>query len=313
MKLSPRPMIALAALAAMLAPPPLAAREADEVMLRTGELPSIEVFGERPLSPEEVRKSVRDIFEIRMPFDPIPRFHEELCLQVAGLGETIGAEVAARIRANATAAGLKIDRPGCDSNALVMVVDRPARLVERLRDEYPQLFSVAANREIDAQLSAGRPAIAWSLGGLRNSRGTPMAGTSALPGGQVVTANASVAWQQTDAYFPSRIRVPFSRSKELSVVVFDVRQLDDVHLVQLADYATVHLLATPRRDVAVTGGEVPTILGLFALGPRAAPAELTALDRAYLKGLYTMEPNGWSSRLAGYALAAYESGAQAGD
>ena len=313
MKLSPRPMIAIAALAAMLVPPALAAREADQVMLRTGELPTIEVLGERPLTPEEVRKSVRDIFEIRMPFDPIPRFHDDLCLKVAGLGETFDAEVAARIRANATAAGLKTGRPDCKTNALVMVVDRPARLIERLRDEYPQLFTVNANREIDAQLGARRPAIVWSPDGLRNSRGAPMAGTSALPGGQVITANPSVAFQQSDAYFPSRIRVPFSRTKEVSVVVFDVRQLDDVHLVQLADYATVHLLATPRRDVAVTGGEVPTILSLFALGPRAAPAELTALDRAYLKGLYTMEPNGWSSRLAGYALAAYESEAQAGD
>jgi hypothetical protein len=298
---------AIAALVAALAPTtPAAADDRETVMIRTEDISTIEVVRERPLSSEEVKDGVRTIFARRMPFDPIPRFHDELCVEVAGLGEQLGAEVAGRIRANAAAAGLEVDAPGCKANALVMVVDRPERLVERLREEHPQLFSVAAVRQIEQQLGGKRPAIVWSLGGLRNSRGAPLNGSSALPGGTVVTANAGVAWPQTDAYSPSRIRNPFSRSKELSVVVFDVRQLADVHLVQLADYATVQLLATPRADGALTADEVPTILSLFALGPRKAPPELTALDRAYLKGLYAMDPNDWSSRLGGFALAAYE-------
>lgn len=297
----------LAALALVLAPAAVSAQR-DTVNIRTEDLSTIEVVGERPLTAAEVKDGVREIFQRRSPFDPIPRFHDALCVHVAGLGETLGTEVGNRIRANALAAGLETGKPGCETNALVIVVNRPERLVARLREEKPQMFSVASIRQIEPQLRTNRPAIVWSLGGLRNSRGAPLVGNAALPGGLVVAANANFAWPQTDAFSPSRVKVPFSRSKELSVVMFDVRKLDDVHLVQLADYATVQLLATPRADVAVTSNDVPTILSLFELGPRKAPAELTALDRAYLKGLYTMEPNAWSSRLGGFALAAYQAG-----
>lgn len=280
--------------------------QGETVSIRTQDLSTIEVVGERPLSHQEVKDGVREIFQRRTPFDPIPRFHDDLCVHVAGLGETIGAEVANRIRANAKDAGLGLAQPGCAANALVLVVDRPARLVERLREEEPHMFNVSTSRQIDAQLGTNRPVISWSALGLRNSAGGALLPGVALPGGQTFGTLAGFEFPINDAYRPSRISNPFSRSKQLSVVVFDVRKLNDVHLVQLADYATVHLLATPRADIAETAGDLPTILSLFARGPRKAPAELTALDRAYLKGLYAMEPNAWSSRLGGFALAAYE-------
>ena len=311
MKIVMKASFGLATLCTLMAPAAFAASTAsagqgETVMIRTEDLSTIEVVGERPLSAREIKDGVRDIFQRRMPFDPIPRFHDDLCLHVAGLGDTIGDEVANRIRANAEDAGLGLAKPGCTANALVLVVDRPARLVERLREEKPQMFSVATSRQINAQLGTNRPVITWSAFGLRNSVGGAMLPGVALPGGQAFSPLAGFEFPITDAYSPTRITNPFSRSKQLSVVIFDVRKLDDVHLVQLADYATVHLLATPRADIAETADDVPTILNLFAHGPRNAPAELTALDRAYLKGLYTMEPNAWSSRLGGFALAAYQ-------
>jgi hypothetical protein len=90
---------------------------------------------------------------------------------------------------------------------------------------------------------------------------------------------------------------------------FDLDQLEDVHVNQLADYATLHLLGNPRDTAERETAGVPTILDLFARGPRKAPLEMTSLDRAYLRGLYQLRNTDWAWHLTASVLRAYHTAA----
>jgi hypothetical protein len=63
-------------------------------------------------------------------------------------------------------------------------------------------------------------------------------------------------------------------------------------LTQIADYAAMRGLAMVRpSELADSDG---TILSLFEPGANAATPELTEFDRAYLKGLYSLQGRRWA-------------------
>ena len=68
--------------------------------------------------------------------------------------------------------------------------------------------------------------------------------------------------------------------------MFDWNQLDGVQIQQLADFAPLHLLGSPRMSANTADTRVPTILSLCEQGPDRAPQRLTTFDRAYLCAIY---------------------------
>ncbi len=76
-----------------------------------------------------------------------------------------------------------------------------------------------------------------------------------------------------------------------ALVVVDAAAVEGLTVTQLADYATLRLLA-PTSDMRTLSVDAeaqatPTILTLLRDGA-AAPAEMTRFDRAYLKSLYSL-------------------------
>ncbi|MGB7405391.1 MAG: hypothetical protein WA906_06860, partial [Pacificimonas sp.] len=205
-------------------------------------------------------------------------------------------------------ATLEIDDADCTANALVLVVDEPERLIERMRDWKPRLFDVRADREIGAAIKRGDTVIGWSRGAVGDRRGQEILPGAGVPGDSsglsfgLPGAEAPV----TSTGFPSRVSIGFSYRRDVSVVIFDVRRLEGVHLNQLADYATIYLIGSPRRLLEHEKLAGLSILTLFEDGPLAAPIGLTRLDRAYLRGLYSLRPNENSRRLAASTRVAYE-------
>jgi hypothetical protein len=284
----------------------------DTVNIRTEPLDTIEVIGERPLSHDEISSDIYELAQSNRFGAPIPRFHDPLCLHVSGLGQQLEAEVAELIRDNARDATMEVAAPGCSVNALVILVDNPERLVERMRETRPELFDPRSKSEIRAATHRNDPVIAWNIMTVRNRDGRSLTQASALPGGIGATAgqaffdNPASNIPMTDTWTPSRYTINYSYARAISVVIFDVRRLEGVHLNQLADYATMYLIGSPRRLLEHEKLAGTSIMTLFEAGPLNAPIGLTRLDRAYLRGLYSLKPNENSRRLAASTRVAYE-------
>ncbi|AWW75274.1 hypothetical protein CD351_12625 [Erythrobacter sp. KY5] len=286
----------------------LQAQESRETVNIRIDEPEIEVRADRPLREEEVRQGVKDISHSRRPREAIPRFIDPLCLTVVGLGAELSERVATRVRANAVDAGLELGERGCTANAVVIVVDRPGTLLDRLRRERPQIFNADAVRDIRTEINRGLPFVAWNIEGVqpRFARSANEQNTGAVGGSGFLFDDAAGNVAQQREYGASRFRASLPRTRSSSFIVFDVRQLENVHLNQIADFATLQLLGSPRRNFDADELAASSILTLFEGDVLTGPQSLTQLDKAYLRGLYSMPPGTWGSRLETYSKRAYQ-------
>ncbi|MDM7956344.1 hypothetical protein [Blastomonas sp.] len=255
----------------------------------------IEVLGQREVAKKVLKDNLRELMAPIPLFDVIPKFFQPLCLQVVGMAPDASAIVSDRINRTALDVGLDPAKPNCRANALVVVVDDPRALFEKMLTRRRGIVGIAEMRDVQTrqlrdELRARKPAVAWNLSNLANSNGATQDGE-----GFVIATSISA----------SRLTSNFYRPKSLSVVLFDSTRIKDVTLDQLADYAALHLLGSPRRQIDFDSVAVPSLLSLFAQGPEAAPSELTQFDRAYLKGLYTLEAGALRSRVPGAVLAGF--------
>lgn len=260
---------------------------------------AIEVRGDRSLTREEILRGERALYEAGSPYRTAPRFYDPVCVAVVGLAGRQNDVVAERIRANIREAGVDLAGPGCKPNALVSANRNPEAVIDALRRRDPQLFNRVSDAAIRRQIEAGNPVIAWGETALRANDGIVFGEQSAS------SQNPSLAVPVSVGSLPSRLRAPLYHAKINALVFFDLDRLEDVHVNQLADHATLHLLGDPRDPVDHAEVRVPTILSLFAEGPSKAPPAMTSLDRAYLRGLYALRSDDWGSRLTANVLSSY--------
>lgn len=251
----------------------------------------IDVLATKPLERGELMRGLQRLVEHRSIVIPAYRFENDLCLSVAGLETGQREAFKQRIWRNASDAGLRVGGKKCQTNAYVMVVDQPEvlfnRLMKRRRDLFgPLRFRDVTEDQLRRELREGRPAVAWSRLTMHN------------PDGAVIDELGVLQAQRPR---PSRLAHPTSMAKLISVVIFDANQIDGIELTKIADYASLHLLASPRRTINFAGEDdlarIPTILSLFHVGPEAAPSDLTLFDRSYLRGVYDAQPNMLNNRL----------------
>jgi len=256
----------------------------------------IEVLLPRQLEKKEVARTVSNLYEWRLFKEVVPRFFEPLCPRVAGVEKDVAQKVEARLSAVARYVGLDEAEANCRPNAFVIVLEQPVPMFDQLVAKRPGLLGNYQNRDLHIRairgaLKSGRPLVAWNQIEVRNFDGPTLQDVDGPP---VIRTP-----------FASRLRSNTFEAKAVSVVVFDKKQLVDVEAVQMADIAALHLLASPRRYADLDNVETPTLLTLFRKGPDKSPREMTAFDRAYLKGIYALRRNDWSNRVNRSVLAAY--------
>lgn len=298
-----------ALLAAML---PLAAVHAQTSPPGTGDAEdgaAIIVQGERELEIDELRDAVRDVAMRGRSYErPLSRYQAPLCPHVVGMGERMGTYVTERIRSNAIAAGVEVADEGCDANALLIVTDDQDKLIEGMKKSLPDLFGPQASRQIKAAQNRRDAAIVWSSFVAQGPRGRNGGATDVAVGNSLegAFANAGGAAQERRLTRASRFDIAYSIEKALTTLVFDVDRINGVHLDQLSDFATMRILGSPQPTIDIEQEGAVSILNLFDTEPAAAPMRMTALDQAYLKGLYAMRPNDPATRLEHFVKLAYE-------
>lgn len=204
---------------------------------------------------------------------PLAKLRSPLCLVVAAEDQDFARIVAKRIIDNARAAGVRTRRSGCSPNALVSFTDDARAQMQAVRDGGRKLFRRMSEKEIDAALAARDPAYVFQAVEMTPRIGEGDADFGFPAGGENWTSERSV------------LRTP--EDLLTTMVVFEDSAIGGFSPVQLADYATLRLLA-PTAEVAADAALAPrTILSLF-VAPAEAPREWTASDRAYLRALYTM-------------------------
>jgi hypothetical protein len=267
----------------------------------------IVVRHDRPVTEREIRQGVHKLIDRITVIDAMPRFIGSVCLKVMGLEANMARKVEDRIRKHILDLELELADGKCRPNAMVIVAGDPELMLSSLRRSRPWIFgqlqpaavgngvSVPGRNfsfsTLRSEVERGKPAVAWSVNVPPNA-----------PQGAIFVSGAGAGGPQLAARWEAFRSQTVPRPKSHAVVMFDWRQLNGVHLDQLADYATLQLLGSPRRNVDSSYAAVPTILTLFAEGPERAPQRLTRFDRAYLCGLHRMPPSFFAFRLTGYAI-----------
>ncbi len=210
--------------------------------------------------------------------EALARFPDAVCPSSEGMPLDYDARIVARIRADATVAGIAVDKPGCRPNVIVLVVPSGQAVVRELRRTQSYIFGDLEPHRIAAIAADAGPVHAWTVTRRRSrDADTERVGTMMQDVPEIQVRDASIILAAT--------RLDMTAS----VLLVDVGAVIGKTVNQIADYAAMRTLA-PTRPAGTghhSANPDDTILGLFAPGdPAGRPRGLTGFDTGYLKALY---------------------------
>ena len=210
--------------------------------------------------------------------EALARFPDTVCPSSEGMPLDYDARIVARIRADATAAGIAVDKPGCHPNVIVLVVPSGQAVVRALRRTRSYVFGDLEPHQIAVMAADAGPVHAWTVTRRRSrDADTERVGTMMQDVPEIQVRDASIILAAT--------RLDMTAS----VLLLDVDAVIGKTVNQIADYAAMRTLA-PTRPAGTghhSANPDETILGLFAPGdPAGRPRGLTGFDAGYLKALY---------------------------
>jgi hypothetical protein len=278
-----------AALLALLqpTPPPPPAQPAPAPA--EGELNTVEevvVRGQRRPVTEFVRQNAAPTVHRRLS-----RWEGDLCPGLVGLPPKRARYVVDRIAMEALAVGLRVGRPGCRPNVLVIVAADGNEAAAQFRVRFGGRFfaerplhmdmsSGGGGQTLDDFMSTPRPVRWWHVSRLKGSDGRELIGVPVPndPEGRVVP--------MVEGTGASRLRSMLREDLDRVLIIVDVMQLERVTNEALASYLAMVSLA--QLNPEAEPGSLPSILTLFRDRDNGLPLPdtLTEWDRAYLRGLY---------------------------
>ncbi|HEY5721068.1 MAG TPA: hypothetical protein VIT45_01975 [Allosphingosinicella sp.] len=235
---------------------------------------------------EEVERQIKDFVGALTQAPPrsqLSRFESSICPGVAGLPPGQKESVIARMRRVGEAAGLRVGKPGCIPNVMLMVASDKRAFIEALKRKHPYFFDSMPSDELRRLVSEPGPAAAWQIDGPPLSAdGTAMA-TGGGPGAEFYVNRTT----RKGSLITASARPQF----QAAAVVVEQKALEGLTTIQLADYAAMRAFA--RTDPArLPETSPPTILKVLeAPMGSEVPLTLTAWDLSFLKGLYAATDN----------------------
>ena len=205
-----------------------------------------------------------------LPEGKLHKLRYPMCLLVAAEDSEFAKAVATRVVDNAEAAGVAVRRGRCAPNTLIAFTDDAVGQLREMRRYYLQFYGSQYIEQIDHMLATETASFAFH---------EPM---QLWMGPEVFQGQREVIGQP-DVFG--------------AAVVIEQAEADGLDPVQLADFATLRLLAPtidPGKMPQDTPQDAATILTLFSDRDNA-PRAMTAFDRAYLRSLYAM-PRGSSAK-----------------
>ncbi|TWB70781.1 hypothetical protein FBZ87_107165 [Nitrospirillum amazonense] len=213
----------------------------------------------------------------RAPYsDQIARWDRAVCPQVQNVPADISAFITTRIRAIAQAVGAPTSRASCKTNVDIFFTDQPQRLMDAVADKYPRLLGYHFVHQAKALSQVTRPIQAWYVTSTSNG---------------ILTAIDDPYQMSLGGGLGSRLSTGGLRPVLTHVLmVVNTDRILGLKLGAVADYLGVLALAQPK--VLGQCGDLPSILDLFAANcaDDQKTATLSAADKAYLEGLYSMDP-----------------------
>lgn len=226
----------------------------------------IVVTGRREVSPQVAHRYVR---QISSSVDgQLIRFRDPVCPGVAGFENQYNAVIVQRIRIVAADAGIKVGRPDCRPNLILVIATDADGLVKGLRKKKSGIFAGVDDTTLHRAFESG-PVHVWNSTEILNEDGERQIG------GTLYVKSASI------------IDLPTQRVITGAMVMIDTKAALGKTLTQIADYTAMRALAGARPPKQ--GVDADTILTLF--DPQVTPpAHATPIDTSYLEGLYASRP-----------------------
>ncbi|WP_334183721.1 hypothetical protein [Novosphingobium sp.] len=231
-------------------------------------------------SRETAEQFVNRIEPVSQPNDePLARYTDPVCVGSAGLPAEAAQVIVDRVSEVAASVGLRTGAPGCAPNLMVVFDRDTTAAVQRLSQGRSRAVASQSRDDIRRIADEAGQARAWtevvvkSRDGDLQSQDTP----NNPPSLRVSTS--------------TRLSMPIRRDILSATVLIERDAVAGRNLTQIADYAAMRAL-TGARSRGELGAS--SILSLFTpQGDSRAPEGLTALDRGYLKGLYSGRGDLW--------------------
>ena len=226
----------------------------------------------------------------------LARWNKTICPATLGLQRRYAEYLNDRLAAAAMQAGVKVGKPGCSPDLLIIVTADPKALLDQMAAEHGDFFAVntfahdrtsaGGGQDFAAFLASPEPVRWWHVSATVSAEGRPLGSSANTIRVTSATADGKgfgspPALRVTS---PSRLRDTVREDFQHALLIVDAGQARGVSYQALSDYVAMAALAQldPRADTA----GVPTILNLFKADAASRPDGLTDWDRAYLRGLY---------------------------
>lgn len=231
---------------------------------------------------------------------PIARFYQPFCPVVIGIKTQYASMLIDRISMNARNVGARVANEDCRPNVLLIFAHNGRETVETLRDEQPWLFANLLHSEVKRIFENSDTTYAWHTTELRGVDGKQLRIEEVEIGNPPMKREVIINQQ----YQTGRLNPPIRMDMSGAVLLIDMDYLNGKSLEQLADYATMRLLASTEGVSAEDAPLLSTILSLFS-APETAPLSLTRFDISYLRAIYSMRPNAKSDSIRDATVRAY--------
>jgi hypothetical protein len=260
------------------------ASEAQTAVPPAGEAENVIVTGQPgdpPSLQTEISRFVRGHARLSR-IGQLARWRDPICVRVMNLPAEFSDFIADRIIHVAREAGAPTANAGCVPNATIIFSSEPQAVIDQVRSDNPALLGYHFIGQRDAVATMSRPIQAWYVTATANQR------PSMVQFGGVGTFIDEAGRDPPPSTPPgSRLSNGLQSVIIHVLVVVDANEVADAPVGPIADYLAVLSLTEIRDESWVCGGLI-TIMEHFS-DCVAAPETLTTADRAFLRGLYTMD------------------------